>query len=297
MPNGPQGIASGGAGALPVIPDFSPDGWPGGWTLIALGDVGSTNDEAQRRAAEGVAHGTVITARSQDRGRGRYRRHWVSPVGNLYTSIILRPPVEVAAAGQLGFVTALAIADLVAALLPAAEIGLKWPNDVLLAGAKVSGVLLESTLTADGRIDAVIVGAGVNLISHPRDTLFPAGDLRAAGAGTVAPTAALSLYVTAFARWYHVWLTDGFAAVRRCWLDRAAGLNAPLAVRLDDETVSGVFEDVDTAGALVLRLPGGQRRTITTGDVFWPSGVPGRVPGAGAQPTPGIRRPALQGAG
>src|SRR6185436_12611332 len=135
----------------PVLPD--------GWTLVALQSVGSTNDEAARLAAAGAAEGTVVWAREQTAGRGRRGRHWASPVGNLYTSAIVRPDCPAARAAELGFVAALAVADMVPAGRP---VRLKWPNDVLVEGAKVAGILPESSIGADGQAEHVILGIGVN---------------------------------------------------------------------------------------------------------------------------------------
>ena len=120
---------------MPVLPD--------GWTLVALASVGSTNDEAARLADTGVPEGTVVWSREQTGGRGRRGRHWASPPGNLYTSTILRPACAAPRAAELGFVAALAVADIVPVGRP---VRLKWPNDVLVDGGKIAGILLESAV-------------------------------------------------------------------------------------------------------------------------------------------------------
>ena len=141
----------------PVLPD--------GWTLVALESVGSTNDEATRLADAGAAEGTVVWAREQSGGRGRRGRNWASPVGNLYSSTILRPACPAQRAAELGFVAALAVGDLVSA---DRSVRLKWPNDVLVDDGKVAGILLESAIGQDGRVEHVVAGIGVNVRFAPQ---------------------------------------------------------------------------------------------------------------------------------
>ena len=128
--------------SMPVLPD--------GWTLVALDSVGSTNDEAGRLAEAGAREGTFVWAKEQTGGRGRRGRRWASPVGNLYCSTILRPDCPAARVAELGFVAALAVADLV---LEGRAVRVKWPNDVLVDGGKVAGILPESSISQDGRVE------------------------------------------------------------------------------------------------------------------------------------------------
>ncbi|HYD04356.1 MAG TPA: biotin--[acetyl-CoA-carboxylase] ligase, partial [Reyranella sp.] len=133
--------------STPVLPD--------GWTLVALQSVGSTNDEAARLAEAGAAEGTVVWAREQTGGRGRRGRVWASPVGNLYTSTIVRPQCQAPRAAELGFASALAVTDIVPA---GRDVRVKWPNDVLVDGGKIAGILPESSIGADGGVEHVILG-------------------------------------------------------------------------------------------------------------------------------------------
>jgi len=153
---------------------------PAGWSLIALDSVESTNDEAKRRAERGAADGTVVCARAQTAGRGRRGRRWSSPEGNLYVSIILRTDKPPAEAAQLSLATGLALAEALEGLLPeGVTVRCKWPNDVLVDGCKIAGILLESSGAA--RVDWIVVGCGVNVVSHPDLAAYPATDLSAAG--------------------------------------------------------------------------------------------------------------------
>lgn len=267
MPSSDAAVSAGPAG-----PDTA-RGWPAGWRLIALDSVDSTNRHARDLAGEGAPHGTVVTARRQDKGRGRWRREWVSPEGNLYVSTVLRPPGSLEDAGRLTFVVALAVADALKAVAPQVATALKWPNDLLAGNRKLCGILLESEPAPDLTAAWVVAGVGVNLVSHPEGTDFPATDLAEAGAPGITPDDALAAYVAALDRWYRCWREDGFAAIRRAWLARAAGLGEPVRVRLERETLPGLFAGLDEDGSLLLDRPCGERRRITAGDVFFAVGA------------------------
>ena len=242
---------------------------PQGYAVVALDEAGSTNDEAKQRAADGAPDGTVMWARRQRAGRGRRGRSWVSPPGNLYLSVVLRPACEARHVAQLSFVAALAVVDLVDGPLPG-RARCKWPNDILVDGAKVAGVLLESALGACGRVDWVVLGIGVNLASHPGIAgPVPSTSLVEAGAPAVAPADALRLLLAALARRRQDWQAQGFGAVRRAWLARAHGLGGPVTVANGDKRLAGVFAGLDADGALVLAQADGSRLSIAAGDVVF----------------------------
>src|SRR5690348_4208194 len=155
-------------GAAPPLPVF--------FRLVARDETGSTNDDAMDAARNGAPEGTLVWARRQTTGRGRRGRAWVSPEGNLHLSIVLRPGVVPRRAGEIAFVAALAAADACAALAPAADVRCKWPNDVLAAGRKVGGLLIESAFGGAG-VEWMVVGIGVNLTAHPGEVEFPATHL------------------------------------------------------------------------------------------------------------------------
>ncbi len=143
-------------------------------------------------------------------------------------------------------------------------IALKWPNDVLLGGRKLAGILLESSAAGDG-LDYLVIGIGMNLASHPDDTPSPATSLAAWGA-QVTPEAALPILGARILAWYEAW-QKGFAPLRAAWLARAGGLGAAIRVRLPDGEIEGRFDGLDEAGRLLLTTPGG-RRAIAAGEVF-----------------------------
>lgn len=244
---------------------------PAGYRLVARESVDSTNEEACRLARGGAAHGTVVWARRQMAGRGRRGRSWESPEGNLYCSLLLRPPCPAAQAAQLTFVAALALGAALDDMLPdSVEMRYKWPNDVLLDGRKVAGILLESAGAGGGAVDWLVVGIGVNVAHHPEVTDgYPATSLHAAGAPREEPEALLRRLVAQFAPWYERWQRDGIGPVRAAWLARAARIGETVEVRLPDRSLTGRFVGLDEGGALLLGLPDGTRTAVPAGDVFF----------------------------
>lgn len=241
---------------------------PPAYRLVVLDRVESTNDEARDRAEAGAEDGTLIWAREQTKGRGRQGRAWVSAPGNLFFSMVLRPDCPAEAAAQLGFVAALAVGDAVGSVAPPMEIRYKWPNDVLFGDRKGAGILLESKATAEGGLDWLVLGVGVNVVSYPEDTDYPATSLRFEGAADLGAGAVLEAFARHFLTWVDRWLEEGFEPVRTAWLRHAKGLGEEIEVRLPSETLAGTFRDLDAGGRLRLELPGGTLRLIAAGDVY-----------------------------
>lgn len=247
---------------------------PDGFALVALNSIESTNEEAKRRAEGPGARpdGLVIWALEQKAGKGRRGRGWISPPGNLYSSILLRPNRPIGDIAGLGFSAALAIREALVAW-GARDVALKWPNDVLAGGRKIAGVLLESCAEGKGKIpDWVVLGAGINLASHPEGTEFPATSLAAEGLPPPEPARALETYIDAFARWRMRWLDGGLATVLETYRRHLRGIGAPVSVRLEGETLQGVFDALEDDGTLALRLADGPIRRISAGDVFFAGG-------------------------
>jgi BirA family biotin operon repressor/biotin-[acetyl-CoA-carboxylase] ligase len=243
--------------------------WPKGYALKSFDVIDSTNEEARRLAASGEAGPVWIIAGRQTAGRGRRGRSWQSPSGNLAATLMLRPRKPAAECAQLSFVAAVAARDALAALAPGSEPRVKWPNDVLLGGRKIAGILLESASPGGAIPDWLAVGVGMNLRTHPEDTEFPATSLSASGASPPEPDEALLQLAVNFAKWYDIWRGDGFSAVRDAWLARAAGLGSRIRARLAQEEATGVFEGMDENGALLLRTSLGHVRAIPAGEVFF----------------------------
>ena len=243
---------------------------PSAYSLLHFETLASTNDEARSRAVSGAADGTLVWADMQTAGRGRRGREWVSPCGNLYFSLLLRPGGTAGRAAQLSLVTAVAVGDAVASFLPSSDaVRFKWPNDVLVGGAKVAGILLESSGTSGSAIEWLVLGCGVNVVDAPKLTDYPATSLRAAGASKVPVSHVLERIVLAFDPWRQRWQNEGIGPVRDAWLARAQGLGERIRVRLPDGEIGGRFADIDGDGAMVLETEPGVRRTVTAGDVFF----------------------------
>ena len=232
----------------PVLPD--------GWTLVALDTVGSTNDEAAQLADAGAPEGTVVWSREQTGGRGRRGRVWASPVGNLYTSTILRPDCPAQRAAELGFAAALAVADIVPA---GREVRVKWPNDVLVDGGKIAGILLESAIGQTGQVQHVVAGIGVNVGFAPQlpEMRYPGSAL----GGSV--EAALEKLAAALAARLAEWRREGFETVRAAWLAKAGPLGAEVDVKLGEGLVRGRFAGLDREGALLLDTATGPRKIVS----------------------------------
>ncbi len=233
---------------------------------VSYETLGSTNAEALARARAGERGPLWIMAAAQSAGRGRRGSTWVSAPGNLFATLLLTEPSPADAAPQLSFVAALALHDAVAECAP--QLGpllkLKWPNDLLLGGAKLAGILIEGE---SDPVFAVAVGIGVNCAAHPGDTPYPATDLAAAGA-LVSPAQVLDVLSRAMLARLDQWQRgQGFANVRADWLKRAAGLGQDIRVRLPERELSGRFQGLDDRGRLLLQAANGVT-TVTAGEVF-----------------------------
>ncbi len=257
-----------------MAPDAARDGpqspqVPPGYRLRRFDDLDSTNDEAKRQAAQGAPDGTVIVTRRQTEGRGRRGRGWESPEGNLYATLLLRLDYGPQQASQLSFVSALAVAETVRGILPAKKrVELKWPNDVLVKGRKISGILLEAA-PGGGHLDWVVIGCGINVVSHPKLAAGKATSLMAEGAPPVTPDSVLASLLQALHGGIARWQAQGFAPVREAWLASALGLGRPIEVRLPGETLRGTFAALDENGALWLELADGDQRLVTGGEVYF----------------------------
>ncbi len=218
-------------------------------------------------AAAGAALPLWIVADEQLHGRGRSGRRWFSPKGNLYATLVLETSVSPATATQLSFVAGLAAHDAAATHLPAERIPslrLKWPNDVMLGGAKLAGILLESMKRSNGL--AVIVGVGVNVSHAPTDAERP---VKCLGLDAAAVSEVFRSLARAFEARLAMW-DEGrrFPRIREAWLSRALALNETISVNLNGSALRGKFRGVDPAGALQLETAPGVVITVTAGDIY-----------------------------
>lgn len=235
------------------------------WPIYWLDETDSTNEEAKRLASSGAFSDRWIAARHQTAGRGRAGRKWTSAEGNLYVTALFRWAGSVAEATRVPFAAALSVSDVVAQLAPGSEPKLKWPNDVLCGGRKISGILIETGERDGGRW--IAAGIGINVACGPEgldQQTNSIADLR--GDILVDAQSTLEALRAAFALRLGQTVAD-FAATRASWLERADGLGEAIRVKCDDQLVEGVFMGMDVDGALLLQLGDGTVRTIRTGDV------------------------------
>lgn len=239
--------------------------------LERLSEIDSTNEEAKRRLISGVETPFWVMAERQVSGRGRRGRAWVSEGGNLFLSGTYRFSQAAAELAQLSFVTALAAREALAGWILDGAVSLKWPNDLLINEAKTGGILLESGEDDSGRW--LVIGVGLNIAHAPANTPYPAASLAdylAPGLNLPHPEDVARSLIAAFESWLGVWRREGFPAIRRAWLEHAAGVGEGIVVKGGPEDLYGVFEDLDSGGALCLRRPDGALMRVAAGDVFFP---------------------------
>lgn len=225
-------------------------------------ETGSTNADLLAAALTGAAEGDWLVAERQTAGRGREGRAWASPPGNLYASTLVRLQERDPPAPGLALVAGVALAETARVFLRDGELSLKWPNDLLLGGAKAAGILLER------RGDAVVAGFGVNLAHHPEHLDRPVTHL-GAHMPAPAPTAFAGVLAETFARWLARWRAERLEPVRRRWLELAHAVGTPLTAALPEGgRAEGLFDGLTTEGALRLRLADGTAHVIHAGDVF-----------------------------
>jgi len=245
---------------------------PEEYRLARFEVIDSTNSEAMRRARNGEPAGLWIWAESQTAGRGRSGRRWISEKGNLFVSLLLRPRCPLETAMQLSLVAGVALQDTVSTVagphVPSNELALKWPNDLLLSGKKIGGILLESFDAVPDKGCGVVIGTGLNIASHPSDTLYPAADLAAHGISP-SPAAVLEHLAASTKSWLGVWAEGaGFAAIREAWLTRSIPIGQSVRIKLETGEIFGAYAGIDETGSMRLIDEKGAEMRITAGDVF-----------------------------
>ena len=236
-----------------------------GFRILGYDCISSTNDEADRLARNGAPDRTLVWALSQNYGRGRLGRSWVSPEGNLYTTALLAPGLPLGRLQELSFVASLAVHDTVAGLLPNADLVLKWPNDVLLGGAKISGILTETL--ARGASFVALLGVGINLAHAPVAARYPTTALADHLAEPLAVEGLLDLYLKALSARYALWCSDGFPPIREAWTARSRWIGRKVSVESGEQTISGRYDGIEADGALIVAAADGVVHRISAGDV------------------------------
>jgi len=246
-----------------------------GYRLQTFDQIGSTSVEAMARARAGERGSIWFVTTEQTAGRGRRQRPWIAPRGNLASSVLEVMDVAPAMAATLGFAAGLALhaalqqVSVEAALRSGAAVNfaLKWPNDVVADGGKISGILLEAESVPHGL--AVVVGIGTNVVAAPEGTPTPATSLATLGV-QVSAEELFSALSDAWAEFFYIWDDGrGFDKIRTLWLDRAAGLGQTVAVTSGAAIIEGIFDTIDEQGCMIVRTTAGKRMPISAGDVYF----------------------------
>ncbi|GLI39214.1 biotin--[acetyl-CoA-carboxylase] ligase [Geobacter hydrogenophilus] len=241
-----------------------------GTSLVFVGETDSTNTLAYRLAEDGAVEGTVVIADAQNRGRGRLGRQWESPAGvNLYCSIVLRPPIMPLHAPQLTFLSAVAVAEAIERSAGLAPV-IKWPNDVLVNGFKVAGMLNEMSAETE-RIDFLVLGIGVNINMQrdqfPADLRHPASSLAIEAGHEVSRLSFTRALLESLDVHYSQYRAEGYAPLRQAWLGRSAVMGRRVRVSGNQGDMAGTVEGIDEIGALLLRTADGTLERVLAGDV------------------------------
>lgn len=228
-------------------------------------DIDSTSEEAKRRAKRGETSAVWIAARQQNAGKGRLGRDWASPTGNLFTTALFPEPSGLAHAARIPFAAALAVRDACAASVPTIAAKLKWPNDVRVAGKKISGILTETGET--NGLTWIALGMGLNVQHAPDGVGQGTTSLVKQGApASIQPEHVLQDLREALNKRVEQARND-FEGLLEDWLHHAEGRGQIMQAGPPNDRVEGVFEDLAADGGLRLRLPDGAYRTIRAGDV------------------------------
>ena len=248
---------------------MSTNPWPEGYEKIVLGTIDSTNAEAARQAPY-LTRPTWIMARHQTAARGRRGKAWSNPKGNFGATLVMRPGGVPGWAALRSFLAANALFETLALCVPREDLALKWPNDVLLKGRKVAGILLESAGKA-GQVDWLAIGIGVNLAETPGgvgDAAFPPISVAEAGGEVPRQEEFLRVLANCYATEEMVLERLGFKPIRDEWLERAARLGEEVTARMGNRSVTGIFDTVDDEGQLVL-ITGTGPVKIAAAEVFF----------------------------
>ncbi len=240
-----------------------------GHDLYYYEETGSTNDDAFRLGVNGAQEGTVIIAESQNAGKGRMQRVWHSPPGtNIYTSVILRPSFEPARAPQLSIAAGVAVAETLDPYCRG-QACLKWPNDVLIGGKKVCGILAQMK-TTERKIDFVVLGIGINvnlrLEQFPSDIRQIATSLAIEAGHELSRLELINRLYENLTKWYKSLLNCGFEPVRDAWLSRSPMIGKRVQVMFHEEAISGTAMGLSEDGSLMLQTDSNKTLRVSAGD-------------------------------
>ncbi|TVY04599.1 biotin--[acetyl-CoA-carboxylase] ligase [Cohnella terricola] len=242
-----------------------------GRQIRILDVVTSTQDEVRTMAEQGAPEGTLVIAEQQTSGRGRMGRNWVSPLGKgIWMSLLLRPPVPLPLTPQLTLLAAVALSRAIARIIPELSIGIKWPNDLLVGGRKISGILLESA-AEDERLRYIVAGLGISVNldekDYPDELLPKAISLKMASGREVNRSDLIASVLEEFEGLYDLYLEQGFAPIRSLWEARSVTLGHVTQLNTPQGSVTGIPRGLDEMGGLRVELADGSWRTIYSAEI------------------------------
>lgn len=237
--------------------------------LVVHDSIDSATSEAKRLAQSGAEEGTLVWAKQQTAGRGRFDHEWLSEAGNLHCAIILRLDEPVMIASQISYVAAISLATAVASLVtPMTELRYRWPNDLLLNDLKVAGILLDPCAVKDDRVECLVLGVNVNVVSHPQELNDTATDLRSDGFSKSTDADLLEGFSRNFLSLINRWADEGFSPIGKAWVQRANGIGEPIEIKLANQTIAGEFVELDGDGAAIIKLADGTARKVSVAEFF-----------------------------
>lgn len=239
------------------------------YELVTRDSVDSAVSEAKRLALSGAEEGTLVWVNKQTAGRGRLDHQWLSEPGNLHCAIVLQPNEPIAIAGQINYVAAVSLATAIANhVTPMTELRYRWPNDLLLNNLKVAGILLDPCSVNNGIVESMVLGVNANVKSHPKQLDDRAANMQDDGFSKTTDAELLESFSRNFLSWINRWAEEGFAAIGKAWIQRTDGIGQPIELQLANEVISGEFEELDSKGALVIKLADDTRRKVTVAEFF-----------------------------
>lgn len=246
--------------------------WLDDYTMIMLDTIDSTSLEAKRIIQDELQGKYIIVAEEQTVGRGKNRSFWYSPRGNLYFSILFSHDKELQRLPQLSLVSALVCHKTIDELAPG-KVQVKWPNDVLLDGKKLSGILVESfphfCKKTNQQVNYVIVGIGLNIEKSPKYLSYLATSLKEEGIEYVSRNSVLNKFMQHFQAYYDLWSKHGFKIFREQWMQNAYNLRRKIYSDVGGCKVSGYLKEIDDEGRLVVELETGEVHVMSSAEVFF----------------------------
>jgi BirA family biotin operon repressor/biotin-[acetyl-CoA-carboxylase] ligase len=244
--------------------------WLDFYSFLIYDSLDSTNAEGRRLYKAGVRKDTIIWSKTQTIGRGRDNKKWDSPKGNLYITILLTKKLSIKTATNFSFLVAVALAEAIDYLTDSAlNLHFKWPNDLLLEGKKVAGILLESiNIVQSEFIDSLMIGVGCNLVKHPENTPYGATNLKEQGY-LIKPEDFLNKFIEFFHFNKNLLELDGFSVIREKWLTKAYGIGQVVTIKTNNNRIVGIFKGINEEGLMVVELTNGQNCFINSGELFF----------------------------